>query len=426
MVLLAAVLALLPGAALATYTGVQDSTTFGTVAAGGGWIVVPRYEEDSDPGTIDGSPFNNTTSSLEVSRALGTRYISFRQVSARYSSTMGPMRAAGAGKTLALAWTDAAGAGQIHDATFGAGGNLSETVMQGVPIGNSLALVTGLDGAYGVSWTDGSGAHVMVAPAGAPGLTALLASAVPLDPADHVVLSGGESFWLIDDAGGRVSAAAALFGQDSTPQPATVLAAADPTELGDDAGGIWMLARGNRGWFASHLSRAGTLRTTSLPAGVTDPVIAVAGSTAVIAYRAGPRCASYIERVGAGASARGSTVRTNLAPRAAGCPTPTSIVVDQASATAYVLLRSRHGTTLATEMTNRDTSGWRGWLTERVDALVAVGSNRVVVESNQRARSTGEQCGGAGPSSSQAYFLRVFRRSQLQRTGRLEASVLNC
>src|ERR1017187_6880844 len=109
-VLLVWVLACLPGVACATYTGVQDVTTLGTVAAGGGWIVVPQYEDDSDPGLIDGTPFNDTTSSLEVSRVSGHRYIAFRSVAARYSLTMGPMLVAGAQNGLAVAWTDAAGA----------------------------------------------------------------------------------------------------------------------------------------------------------------------------------------------------------------------------------------------------------------------------------------------------------------------------
>jgi hypothetical protein len=108
-ILLVSILALPAGAARATYTGVQDAATLGTVAAGADWLVVPQYEDNSDPGLIDGTPFNNTSSSLEVSRVSGPRHISFRSVSARYSLTRGSMLVAGAQNVLAVAWTDAAG-----------------------------------------------------------------------------------------------------------------------------------------------------------------------------------------------------------------------------------------------------------------------------------------------------------------------------
>jgi|GEM_PF-5088799 len=426
-VVLVWVLAFLPDAARATYTGVQDATTFGTVAAGGGWIVVPQYEDNSDPGLIDGTPFNNTASSLEVSRVSGARYISFRSVSARYSSTMGPMLVAGAQNVLAVAWTDAAGSGQINSATLSASGNLPDPVTQtGVPIDGSLRLSAGPDGAYAVSWRDGNGAHVIAAPAGAHRLAALLGPDVPLDPPDQVVLSGGDSFWLVTDGGGGLSAAPAVFGQDSAPHALTVSDAVHATTLGDDAGGLWALARGNRGWFAAHIDRAGQLNSTALPAGATNAVIALAGTTAVIAYRAGPHCTTYIERLRSTATPHSPTGRTNLTPRATACSTPKGIAVDPASATAFVLMQSSHGTTLTTETTNGNTSSWRGSLTERIDAIVAVGSNRVVVESNGPQRNTSEQCGGAGPSSSHSYFFRVFHRAHLERSGRLDASVLNC
>jgi hypothetical protein len=426
-VLVVLVLAFLPGAARATYTGVQDVTAFGTVAAGGDWIVVPRYEDNSDPGLIDGTPFNDTTSSLEVSRVSGPRYISFRSVAARYSLTMGPMLVAGARNVLAVAWTDAAGAGQINGATLNASGGLSDPVTQsGVPTDDSLRLSAGPDGAYAVSWRDGTGAHVMAAPAGAQRLTALLGPDVPLDPADQVVLSGADSFWLVNDRGGGLSAAPAVFGQDSAPHALTVSGSVHATTLGDDAGGLWVLARGNRGWFAAHVGRAGQLSSTRLPAGATNAVMALAGATAVIAYRAGSHCSSYIERLRSTVTPHAPTARTNLTPRATGCSTPKGIAVDPASATAYVVMHSIHGTTLTVETTTRNTSTWRGSLAERVDAIVAVGSNRVVVESNGPQRNTGEQCGGANPSSSQAYFLRVFHRVHLERSGRLDASVLNC
>jgi hypothetical protein len=427
-VLLAWVLALLPGAAHATYTGVQDATTLGTAAAGGHWIVVPQYEDNYDPGVIDGSPFNNTTSSLEVSRVSGPRHISFRSVAARrYSLTMGPMVVAGAQNVLAVAWTDAAGPGQINSATLSASGNLPDPVAQtGAPTNDSLQLSAGPDGAYAVSWRDGTGTHVMGAPAGMQRLTTLLGPDVPLKPADHVVLSGGDSFWLVNNGGGGLSAAPAVFDQNSAPHPLTVSDAVHATTLGDDAGGLWALARGNRGWFAAHVDRTGRLSSTPLPAGTTHPVIALAGTTAVIAYRAGAHCATYIERLRSAATPHLPTGRTHLTSRATACSTPKGIAVDPASATAYVLMHSSRGTTLTTETTTRSTSSWRGSLTERIDAIVAVGSNRVVVESNGPQRDIGEQCGGASPSSSQTYFFRVFHRAHLERSGRLEASVLNC
>jgi DNA-binding beta-propeller fold protein YncE len=426
-VLLASFLTFLPVVARATYTGVQDATTLGTVAAGENWIVVPQYEDSYDPGLIDGTPYNNTTSSLEVSRVSGPRHISFRSVQARYSLTMGPMLVAGAHNVLAVAWADAAGAGQINNATLSAHGNLPDPLTQtGVPTDDSLRLSAGPDGAYAVSWRDGIGAHIMAAPAGAQRLTAMLGPDVPLDPVDHVMLSGGDSFWLVNDAGGSLSAAPAVFGQDTAPHALTVSDAVHATTLGDDAGGLWALARSNRGWFAAHVDRAGQLSSTPLPAGTTHAVIALAGTTAVIAYRAAPHCATYIERLRSTATPHTPIGRTNLTPRAAACSTPTGIAVDPASATAYVLMHSSDGTTLTTETTTRNTSSWRGSLTGRVDAIVAGESNRVVVESNGPQRNIGEQCGGANPSSSQSYFFRVFHRAHLERSGQLDASVLNC
>jgi hypothetical protein len=426
MVMLAWLLALLPSAARATYTGVQDVKTFGTVAAGRGWIVVPQYEDNSDPGSIDGTPFNDTTSSLEVARVSGPRYISFRSVAARYSLTMGPMLVAGAQKVLAVAWTDAAGAGQVNSATLSANGGLPAPLTQaGLATEGSLRLLGGPDGTYAVSWRDGAGTQVMAAPAGAQPLTALLGPDVPLDPADQIVLSGGETFWLVSDSGG-LSVAPAVFGQDQAPHAVSVSDAVNATTLGDDAGGLWALARGNRGWLAAHVDRAGQLSSTTLPAGASNAVIAVAGTTAVIAYRAGPHCTTYIERLRSTVTPHAPTGRTRLTPRATACSTPKGIAVDPASATAFIVMQSGHSTTLATETTTRNTSSWHGSLTERIDAIVAVGSNRVVVESSGPQRETAEQCGGAGPSSSQSYFVRVFRGAHIERSGRLDGSVLNC
>jgi len=426
-VLLAWMLAFSPGAARATYTGVQNDTSFGTVAAGGGWIAVPQYEESNDPGSIDGSPFSDSTSSIEVARVSGPRFISFKPVQAKYSITMGPMLLAGGRNVLAVAWTDTAAAGQIDTATLNASGNLPAPHAQtGQTTGNSLALAGGPDGAYAVSWSDSAGAHAMAAPAGASQLTALLGPGVPLDPTDHVVLSGGDSFWLVNEAAGGLSAAPALFGQDSAPPALTVSDAVDATTLGDDAGGLWALARGKRGWFAAHVDRAGRLSSTALPAGASDAAVALAGTTAVVAYRAGPRCTTYVERIRASATRRPPTDRSNITPRGSACSTPKGVAVDPSTATAYVLMQSRHSTVLTTQTTTGTTSSWHGSLTERLDAIVAAGSNQVIVESNGPQRNLGEQCGGASPSFSQSYFFRVFRRAHLERSGRLDASIMNC
>ncbi len=106
--------------------------------------------------------------------------------------------------------------------------------------------------------------------------------------------------------------------------------------------------------------------------------------------------------------------------------TPKAIAVDTPSGTAFVLMQSGHGTALTTETSSRKASAWGGSLGGRIDAIVAAGSNRVVVESNGPARSIGEQCGGASPSSVQSYFFRVFHGAHLERSGRLDASVMNC
>ncbi|HEV3070344.1 MAG TPA: hypothetical protein VGY76_02840 [Solirubrobacteraceae bacterium] len=431
---LAGALTLHTGAARATYTGAQDVTTLGTVAAGGDWLVVPQHEDHSDPGLIDGTPSNSTTSSLQVARLSGPRYISFRSVSASYSQMMGPMLVAGARNVLAVAWTDATGAGQIDSATLSASGNLPDQLTQvSAPSAASPQLSIGPDGAYAVSWRDGTGAHIMAAPAGTQRLGAVLGPDVPLAAADRVVLSGGNSFWLVNDAGGVLSAAPAVFGQDSAPHARSVsdqagaLSGVVPaTTLGDNRGGLWALARGNRGWLAAHIDRAGRLSSTPLPAGATHAVIALAGTTAVIAYRAAAHCTTYIERLRAGAAPHTRPTRTALTHRATACSTPKGIAVDPASATAYVLMHANHGTTLTTETNTRKTSSWHGSLTGGFDAIVSAGSNRVVVESNGPERNIGEQCGGADPSSSQAYFFRVFHQTHLERTGRLDASIMNC
>ncbi|HMD51735.1 MAG TPA: hypothetical protein VKG62_03400 [Solirubrobacteraceae bacterium] len=420
-------LALHPDAAGATYTGVQDTTTFGTVAAGGGWIVVPQYAEDNDPGEIDGTPFSDTTSSLEVARASGPRQISFRSVSASYSVTMGPMLLAGAEHVLAVAWTDSAGTGQIDSAVLNSHGDLPNPLTRtGAPIDDSLRLSAGPDGGYALSWRDGTGEHALAASAGAQVPAPLLGPDVQLAPTDQVVLSGDDSLWLVNDAAGGISATPAVFGQDTTPDAVTIGEALDVTTVGDDAGGLWVLARDSRGWFAAHLARDGRLASTPLPSDAAHPVIALAGTTAVVAYRAGHRCATYVQRIASTATPATASTRTDLTPGASSCSTPTAIAVDPASRTAYVLTSSNGGTILTTESATRSTNRWPGSLRERIDAIVALGSNRVVVESNGPRRDIGEQCGGAADSLRQWYLVRVFHGASLERSGELEASVMNC
>jgi hypothetical protein len=253
----------------------------------------------------------------------------------------------------------------------------------------------------------------------------LLGPDVPLGPTDQVVLSGGDSFWLVKHAGG-LSVAPATFGQDSTPPAVSLGKAPGATTLGDDAGGLWVLARRNGGWFAAHVDRAGGVNSTPLPAGATDAVIALAGSTAVIAYRTRPTCAIYIERLRPGAVPGNPRHRRNVTPRAAGCSTPKAIVVDPGSAAAYVLMRASRTTTLTRETIDGNTSSWRAPLHEHVDAVSAAGSDRVVMESNGPERNIGEQCGGADPSFSQPYVFRIFHYARIVRSGRLEASTFNC
>jgi hypothetical protein len=415
------------GVAHATYTGVRDATTFGTVAAGGGWIAVPQREESSDPGEIDGTPYSNASSSMEIARVSGPRSISFKAVTAKYSTTMGPMLVAGAPKTIAVAWADTAGAGQIDTATLNGHGKLPNPFTQtGAPSGESPRLASGPDGAYAVSWRDAAGGHAVAAAAGSQQPTALLGSDVPLDPADRVVLSGGQSFWLLKGAASGLTAAPAVFGQDTTPQTVTLSGASHATTLGDDAGGLWTLAHSEEGWSVAHIDRGGQLNSTPLPPGATHPLIALAGTTAVIAYRAPTHCITYIERLHASATPHTPIIRTALTPHASGCPTPTNIAIDPTSATAYVLMHSNHATTLTTETPTHKTSHWHGSLKSHIDAIVPAGSNRVVLESNGPQRDLGEQCGGANSSSTQSYFIRIFHQARLERSGQLDASVLNC
>jgi hypothetical protein len=416
-------LALFPAAAGATYTGLQVDVTVGTPAAAGGWFAVPELYERSDSGSITGEPSYEATSSLAVARVSGPRRISFGGAEASRSTTMGPMLVVGARNVLAVAWTDTLGAGKVESAPLNASGGLPEPfTLAGAAHG--LKLWGGPDGAYALSWSDASGSHAFAAPAGALQPAPLLGPGVPLAPGQRVVLSGGSSFWLASFAAGALTVAPAVFGQDSAPQGVVVGEAAEATTLGDGAGGVWALARGGRGWLAAHVSRAGQLSSLPLPASAARPELALAGSTAVIAYDAGPGCATYIERLRATSAAKPAAERTRLPAR--GCSTPQGLAVDPASATAFVLLHSRRGTTLLTEASNRHTSSWSGSLREHIDAIVAAGGDHVVVESNASQRNVGERCGGAGPSYAQAYLLRVFSGTRVVRTGRLEDSIENC
>jgi hypothetical protein len=422
-VLLPSAFVCVPGTASATYTGQQSGTTIGTVAAGGGWIAVPTYEYSYDPGEIDGTPSSSSTNSLEVARVQGGRRISFRSVQPSSSQSLGPMLVSGASGVLAAAWTDYTGAGLISTAALNARGNLPTPVSHtGAVSEGSLHLSSGPDGAYAVTWRDATGVHALAAPSGLPA-AALLGPGVPLDPADRVVLSGGNSFWLVKTNAG-LSVAPAVFGQSTAPSPITISGARQVTAVGDDARGLWALARDESGWFVAHFGPGGGA-SKRLPAGARHPLIALTGSTAVIAFGA-PRCAVYVERLRANATTLERTDRTNIAPRAGGCSAAAAITADPKSATAYVLLHSSLGATLTTEMPGGRTSSWRGSLHERIDAIVAAGSNRVAIESHARLRNLGEQCGGANPSFSQQYNVRIFRGVQLERSGRLHAGTYSC
>ena len=425
--LLAWTLALSPSAAQATYTGVRDATTVGTIAAGAGWIAVPGYDESSDPGTIDGTPRSETTSFLWVARAAGSRFIKFKQVSPSRSLTMGPMLAAGAPGVLTVAWTDSAGGGTVDSAVLNAGGSVPAPAMQtGEASDYSLRLVAGPDGAFAVSWRNSAGAHALAFPAGAHAPVPLLGPSLALDPAAQLALSGGSAFWLIGTKGGLLSVAPAVFGQQSAPTAVGIGAVKQVTALGDGTGGLWVLARGSSGWLAAHLDSVGHVTSTPLPQGAADAQLATAGTTAVVAYSAAPRCTSYLERLRPAAAANVVVERRKLTRRGSGCSTPRGLTVDPASATAYLLTQSRHGTTLTSEARGGSSSTWHASLTEAIDAVVAAGSGRVVVESHAPERTLPEQCGGAGPSFSQSYFIRVFHGARLERSGRLGASVMNC
>jgi hypothetical protein len=424
--LVPAVLVLLPGAARATYTGAQEVTAVGTVAAGGGWIAVPQYQYGSDPGEIDGTPSSSFSSWLEVAPVSGYRHVSFRSVQPNYSPTMGPMLVAGGRRVLVAGWSDYAAPGRIDTATLSASGHLPAPASH-IALANegSLRLSSGPDGAYAVSWQDPLGLHGIATPVGSPP-TALLGPDVPLEPADQVVLSGGDSYWLVTEGGGLLSASPATFGQDSPPPVVSLGNAAGATTLGDGSGGLWILARGGGTWFAVHVDRAGGVNTTPLPAGTTNAVMALAGRAAVIAYRTRPHCATYIERLRPGGAPSNLAQRSNISPRTGRCSTLNAIVVDPASATAYVAMSARNTTTLTTETSGGKRNTWSALLHERLDALVAAGSNRVVMESNGPERDTGEACGGAEPSSARSYVFRIFQGARRVRSGRLEASTVHC
>jgi hypothetical protein len=417
---------LLPGAAAATYTGAQEVTAVGTVAAGGGWIAVPQYQYGSDPGEIDGTPSSSFSSWLEVAPVSGSRHVSFRSVQPNYSPTMGPMLVAGARRVLVAGWSNYAAPGRIDTATLSASGHLLAPASH-IALANegSLGLSSGPDGAYAVSWQDALGVHGIATPVGAPP-SALLGPDVSLEPAAQVVLSGGDSYWLVNEAGGLLSASPATFGQDSPPPVVSFGNAPGATALGDGSGGLWVLARRGGNWFAAHVDRAGGVNSTPLPAGTTNAVMALAGRAAVIAYRTRPHCATYIERLRPGGAPANLAQRRNISPRTGGCSTPKAIVVDPASATAYVVMSAGSTTSLTTETSGGKRSTWSAPLHERLDALVAGGSNRVVMESNGPERDTGEACGGAEPSSARSYFFRIFRGARLVRSGRLEASTVHC
>jgi hypothetical protein len=59
----------------------------------------------------------------------------------------------------------------------------------------------------------------MGAPAGGQGLAALIGPDVPLDASDRVVLSGGDTFWLVNEGAGGLSAAPWAGTGASAPHP---------------------------------------------------------------------------------------------------------------------------------------------------------------------------------------------------------------
>ncbi len=434
--LVAFALALSTAPARATYVGLRDATTVGTVAVGGGWIAVPQYEESSDPGTITGAPHYETSSSLLVARVTGSRFISFRSVSPAHSETMEPMLAMGAAGVLAVVWSDRAGSGTIDSDSLNAAGNLLTPATQtGMPKGDALRLTAGPDGAYALWWGDPAGAHALVfVPGGllpGPGenggaFLPLLGPNVQFDPSDQIVLAGGRAFWLLDWKPGALSAAPAVFGQEAAPTAVALGAAIPETALGDGAGGLWVLARGARGWFAAHLDPSGHLSSTSLPHGAADVELANAGKAAVVAYSAAPHCTGYLERLRPGGAANTVVERRKLIRQGGACATPRGLAVDPGSATAFLLAQSRRSTTLTAEARGGAVHAWHAPLAEAIDTVVAAGAGHVVVESHAPERAIPEQCGGAGPSYTKAYFIRVFHGARLERTGRLGASVTNC
>jgi hypothetical protein len=437
-VLAASALVLVPSTARATYTGMQDTVTLGRMTVGAGWIVVPELEQSVDPGFIDGTPSMTTTSSLQIARLSGRRGIHFddRGVPYKFSLAMGAMSVAGTPDSLVAAWMDRTNGERIDTSTLNAKGQLAAGVdakgeltnvveQPAMPASGSFSLAGGPDGAYAVSWLDGFGAHAMVVPVRARTFAALLTPDVPLMASFTVVLDGGSSAWLVSRTAAGVAAAAVTLGQDMAPTPVALAQGSAGTVRGDDAGGLWVLAHDGPRWLAVHADRAGRLDTTALPATATSAVMTVDRTTAVVAYRAGPRCNAHLERLTA-TTRRGTPVhRVNLTAGTQGCASPSAIAVDPGTGTAYVLIRSRRGTSLVVTVGAR-VARWHGVLRQRPDAMVAAGSNRVVVQSHGAPYSVGEQCGGAAPSSEQLYTVRVFHADRLERSGTLSAGVSNC
>jgi hypothetical protein len=291
---------------------------------------------------------------------------------------------------------------------------------------DTLRLAAGPDGAYALWWNEPAGGKALAALPGAASLQPLLGPSVPFDPTEQVVPAGGSAFWLLDSKTGTLSAAPASLGQEAAPTALALGAAFPETALGDGRGGLWVLAHGARGWFAAHLDASGHLSSTALPHGAADAELANAGTTAVVAYSAAPHCTSYLERLRPGAAANRVLERRRLAGHGGACATPRGLAVDPSSATAFLVTQSPHGTTLTTEARGGSTHIWHSSLTEAVEAVLAAGSGRVVVQSHAPERTLPEQCGGAGPSYSQSYFIRVFHGTRIERSGQLAASVTNC
>jgi hypothetical protein len=423
------VLALGAGVSDATYTGAAETTTLGTPAAGGGLIAIPLLDSSSDPGDIDGNPYNRTDTSLTVSPLSGPRKIAFRTDATPVDSLGFP---AHPGIELSNA-TDAAVLASTSSAVFAAwpqsGGIVGATLARsgaptdlvhfaGTPDQGTLALVTGPDGAYAAQWSQGSAGYAAVVAPGQTTAAPLLGADATFPAADQLVLAGGEDAWLVAATHDGTSAAPVTVGQDTAPVPVAITANAYIAAAATGAGALLVLTIGPSGWELAHLDRAGNVSAAPLPAGATDPLLAVRGGTAYVAF--GLRCRVHLDKVGT-LPARLPAGQT----LGGGCATPKRIAVDPASGAAYVLSSAGRNAVLEVAR-GAHVQGWRGSLGGTADALVAAGSGRVLLESTATPHDVGEQCGGAADSYNTRVTERVFDGAHVQRTGTLYEAQYNC